>query len=249
MPDKQGGSQVLNSGYFRACLEGHFCCRPKVIQLLCISEPLLCGGGRVSKMTPKNKNFRNLLLGCTLLVAFIPAVCHDDSGPAMASHPEVERTARMERFMLLPPPSLRADVALTSVPEPAPIPPAPSAVLNTPAFVIAKEERPALPVKKFVSLTTLAHAGAAFDSWSTNRLVGRGGEEANPIVKPVAGSPAIYPVMQLWPVAMDYVALKMARSEKPWVRRMWWLPQTLSAAASFTNGFRNVALANSLPAR
>jgi hypothetical protein len=84
----------------------------------------------------------------------------------------------------------------------------------------------------------------AFDTWSTRRLIDAGGRELNPLLKPVAGSAALYPVMQTWPMAIDYFAARMARSNKGWVRKMWWLPQTASAASSFVIGARNVSLAN-----
>jgi hypothetical protein len=106
-------------------------------------------------------------------------------------------------------------------------------------------ERPTLPKKTFISLTLLNHGAVAFDSWSTRRLVDSGGRELNPLLKPIAGSNALYPVMQTWPTAIDYLAARMARSDKPWMRKMWWMPQTVSAASSIVIGFRNVSLANS----
>jgi hypothetical protein len=110
---------------------------------------------------------------------------------------------------------------------------------------INSESRPQLPKKAFFSLALLNHSAVAFDTWSTRRLVDSGGRELNPLLKPVAHSGALYPVMQTWPVAIDYMAAKMARSKKPWMRKMWWVPQTVSAASSIVIGFRNVSLANS----
>lgn len=107
------------------------------------------------------------------------------------------------------------------------------------------ESRPELPKKTFFSLALLQHSAVAFDTWSTRRLVDAGGRELNPLLKPVAHSGALYPVMQTWPVAIDYMAARMARSNKPWMRKMWWVPQTVSAASSIVIGVRNVSLANS----
>ncbi len=204
-------------------------------------------------MTPIRNITKAVLLIFGLLLGFIPALCSDEGGtpatPGSISVDDVDRVARLERFVMFPPPSLRVDAALSTESEVALMPIAPSAAVLVMPVRVNDEKRSSFTKAKFLSLTTLAHAGAAFDSWSTNRLIDRGGDEANPLVKPVAGTGAIYPIMQLWPAAMDYMALKMAHSDKPWLRKMWWLPQTLSAAASFTNGVRNVALANSLPPR
>ena len=114
------------------------------------------------------------------------------------------------------------------------------AVRNT-----STDKRPEVPKKTFFTLALLQHSAVAFDSWSTNRLIDAGGHELNPLLKPVAGTPAIYPVMQTWPMALDYLGARMARSNKPWMRKIWWLPQTASAASSFVIGARNVSLANS----
>lgn len=107
------------------------------------------------------------------------------------------------------------------------------------------EQRPDVPKKAYYSLALLQHSAVAFDSWSTRRLVDAGGRELNPLLKPVAGSAALYPVMQTWPLALDYLGAHMARSNKSWMRKIWWLPQTASAASSFVIGARNVSLANS----
>lgn len=199
-------------------------------------------------MTPSKVIRKLSILACTIFLVILPALCSDDSAPTNLDITQYDRAARMERYMMLTPPSLSAEVALAPLPEFMALPEGPAPTLAVaPVVAVRNESHPILPNKQFFTLAALAHAGAAFDSWSTLRLVDRGGQEANPLVKPFADSAAIYPVMQLWPVAIDYVAMKMARSEKSWVRRMWWLPQTLSAAASFTNGFRNIALGNALP--
>lgn len=125
--------------------------------------------------------------------------------------------------------------------------PAPAAALIAPLRNENRvtAERSTLPKKTFISLALLNHSAVAFDSWSTRRLVDAGGRELNPLLKPIAGSNALYPVMQAWPTAIDYLAARMARSDKPWMRKMWWMPQTVSAASSIVIGFRNVSLANS----
>ncbi len=128
----------------------------------------------------------------------------------------------------------------------------PTAIPASPALIVPirneqkiGESRPTLPKKTFLSLAALQHSAVAFDTWSTRRLVNVGGHELNPLLKPVANSDAMYPVMQIWPFAIDYLAVRMAKSNKPWMRKMWWVPQTASAASSFIIGARNVSLANS----
>lgn len=110
---------------------------------------------------------------------------------------------------------------------------------------ISPEKRPELPKKTYFTLAVLSHSAVAFDSYSTRRLVNAGGSELNPVLRPLADSNALYAVMQIWPTAMDYLGARMARSRKPWVRKMWWVPQTATAASSFVVGARNVSLANS----
>lgn len=148
------------------------------------------------------------------------------------------------------PSSSRTEVAnaLPSGPglgSPASTAPAPAMIAPVRNEAKITSERPTLPKKTFISLAMLQHSAVAFDSWSTRNLVENGGRELNPVLRPFANSNALYPVMQTWPTVIDYFAARMARSNKPWVRRMWWVPQTASAASSFVIGARNVSLANS----
>ena len=124
------------------------------------------------------------------------------------------------------------------------IPPSPAMIVPVRNEAKIRAERPSLPKKTYFSLALLQHSAVAFDSWSTRNLVENGGRELNPLLKPFANSNALYPVMQTWPTAIDYLAGRMARSNKAWVRKMWWVPQTASAASSFVIGVRNVSLAN-----
>lgn len=127
------------------------------------------------------------------------------------------------------------------------------AALPAPALVapvrneqkLSGERRPELPKKTFFTLALLNHSAVTFDAYSTRRLVNAGGSELNPVLKPISDSNALYAVMQIWPTAMDYMGARMARSSKPWVRKMWWVPQTATAASSFVIGARNISLANS----
>ncbi len=125
----------------------------------------------------------------------------------------------------------------------------PNSPIPIPSGVVRNSNEPVLehaklPKKMFFSLALLQHGAVAYDSWSTRRLIDAGGRELDPLVKPVASSNALYPVMQTWPLAIDYIAARMARSDRPWMRKMWWLPQTVSAVSSIVIASRNVSLGN-----
>jgi hypothetical protein len=97
--------------------------------------------------------------------------------------------------------------------------------------------------KEWYALMIAAHAGAAFDAWSTRRaLSGNWGTEADPLMRPFAHSGTIYVATQVGPVLMDLLGRRAMVSERPWVRKFWWLPQTLSASMSFQAGAHNVGV-------
>ena len=98
------------------------------------------------------------------------------------------------------------------------------------------------PSHAWLMLAIAQSSAASFDAWTTNRAVAQGHPELNPILKPVAGSPVIYAAIQATPVLMDFIARKMQHSEYTFVRRMWWLPQTIGTATSLTAGIRNLAI-------
>jgi hypothetical protein len=88
------------------------------------------------------------------------------------------------------------------------------------------------------------HGAAAFDWYSTRYAVGHGAVEENPLVRPFAHSLAIYVVSQVTPAVLDLVALRMERSRYRFVRRMWWVPQTLSGATYILAGVHNFRVAS-----
>jgi hypothetical protein len=97
--------------------------------------------------------------------------------------------------------------------------------------------------KIWYGLVIAGHSGAAFDAWSTHRAVAGGyGQEANPFLRPFAGSNAIYAATQVSPAFMDYLGKKMMVNEHGWVRKMWWLPQVAGASFSFASGAHNVGV-------
>jgi hypothetical protein len=98
--------------------------------------------------------------------------------------------------------------------------------------------------KPFYALVIAQHAAATFDAFATHRAVKSGkGRELNPFLRPFAGSVAIYGAIQAGPLATDWLALKMRRSENTTFRKLWWLPQTLSTGFHIWAGVNNLRVA------
>ena len=97
--------------------------------------------------------------------------------------------------------------------------------------------------KMWFGLMAVSHAGAAFDAWTTRRAISSGyGQEANPFLKPFAGSNAIYAATQVSPAVMDYIGKRMMTSQNLWIRKMWWFPQMAGASMSFAAGAHNMGV-------
>ena len=92
-------------------------------------------------------------------------------------------------------------------------------------------------------LVAAGHAGAAFDAWSTRRaLSGNYGTESDPLMRPFAHSGAVYAATQVTPLLMDLIGKRAMVSEHMWVRRLWWVPQSVGATLSFTTAVHNVGV-------
>jgi hypothetical protein len=100
--------------------------------------------------------------------------------------------------------------------------------------------------RQWLALAFLQHSAAVFDAYSTRQAVGHGAVEDNPMLRPFAGSGAIYAATQLTPLVLDLVAYHMQRSEYSLLRRFWWMPQTVSAGLSIFSGFHNLSVAGKL---
>jgi len=89
----------------------------------------------------------------------------------------------------------------------------------------------------------IATSGAAtFDAWTTRRAISTyGAQELNPMLRPFAGNASLYAAIQVGPVLMDFVGKKMMYSSHPWVRRMWWVPQSASFVSSSFCGSHDLA--------
>jgi hypothetical protein len=95
------------------------------------------------------------------------------------------------------------------------------------------------------ALTAAQHGAATFDAWSTRKSISSGnGYERNPLMKPFAGSAAIYPVIQVAPLGLDYLSKRMMRSRHGFLRKTWWVPQTLATAGFTWSGVNNLRVAN-----
>jgi hypothetical protein len=99
---------------------------------------------------------------------------------------------------------------------------------------------------QWLALALFQHGAAAFDAYSTRQAVGHGAVEDNPMLRPFAGSPAIYAATQVAPLLFDLMARHMQRSEYPLFRRFWWMPQTVSAGLSIFSGVHNLHLVGKL---
>ena len=100
--------------------------------------------------------------------------------------------------------------------------------------------------RQWIALAILQHGAAVFDAYSTRQAVSHGAVEDNPMLRPFAGSGAIYAATQLTPLVLDLVAYHMQRSEYPLLRKFWWMPQTVSAGLSIFSGFHNLSVAGKL---
>jgi hypothetical protein len=97
--------------------------------------------------------------------------------------------------------------------------------------------------RMWYGLAAAGHAGAAFDAWSTRRaLSGNWGTEADPLMRPFAHSGTVYVATQVGPVIMDLIGKRAMNSENRWIRKFWWVPQTVGASMSFRAGINNVGV-------
>jgi hypothetical protein len=107
---------------------------------------------------------------------------------------------------------------------------------------ISPESQPSR--RKWIALSIAQHAAAAFDAYSTRDAISRGAVEQDPFMKPFANSPAIYAAIQACPVALDFAAHHMQRSENNFVRRTWWVPQSVAAGMFLFSGVHNLHVAD-----
>ncbi len=98
--------------------------------------------------------------------------------------------------------------------------------------------------KSWVMLSLAQHGAATFDAYATRRAVSSGAIERNPLMRPFAGSPSIYAAIQVAPMGLDYIAIRMQRSPHGFLRHTWWLPQAASTGLFIFCGAHNLHLAH-----
>jgi hypothetical protein len=111
-----------------------------------------------------------------------------------------------------------------------------------PAKVISVEQVPSR--KSWLILSIVQHSAATFDAASTRDAVSSGAHEADPMMRPFAGSPGIYAAIQGGPFILDYAARHMQRSSNNFLRHTWWLPQSASTGLFLFSGVHNLHVAN-----
>ncbi len=145
-------------------------------------------------------------------------------------------------------PAVLAD--LTQVSSAMPVLAAPDALVVKP---VVKPIKPAkqseapifVNTRAWFVLTAVQHSAATFDAWSTRHSITSGhGHELNPLMKPFAGSGAVYGVIQLAPLATDYWGRRLMRSKHATLRKLWWLPQAASSAGFMLSGVNNLRVAS-----
>jgi hypothetical protein len=93
------------------------------------------------------------------------------------------------------------------------------------------------------SLMIVEHAGAVLDAWSTRRDLSRNyGREGDPLMRPFAHSGTLYVAAQFTPLLMDILGRRMMTSERPWVHKLWWVPQSAMASVSIEAGVHNILI-------
>ena len=172
--------------------------------------------------------------------------------PGASSH-EAARPAESAPVVVvsLSPSSASSTLAdLTQFSNAAPILAAPAtAAVNpviTPVKPTKKREFPiVLTPRSWLVMTAVQHSAATFDAWSTRRSISSGrGRELNPLMKPFAGSGAIYGAIQVAPLAGDYLGRRLMSSKHPTLRKLWWLPQAAGAAGFMLSGVHNLQVAS-----
>lgn len=111
-----------------------------------------------------------------------------------------------------------------------------------PISVIGVENFPSR--RNWLILSVAQHSAATFDAYSTRWAVSRGAVESDPFMRPFANSPGMYAAIQVCPLALDFVARRMQRSQHNFLRHTWWLPQSASTGLFIFSGVHNLHMAN-----
>jgi hypothetical protein len=133
---------------------------------------------------------------------------------------------------------------LTQFSTPMPVLAASSTLVITPVKPIKREAPVIVNTRNWLVLTAVQHSAATFDAWSTRNSISSGrGHELNPLMKPFAGSGAVYGAIQLAPLATDYLGRRLMRSNHSTLRKLWWVPQAAGSVGFMLSGVNNVRVA------
>jgi hypothetical protein len=110
--------------------------------------------------------------------------------------------------------------------------------------VMPAERAPAR--KSWMALSILQHGAASFDAYSTRDAIEKGAVEDDVMMRPFAHSPAIYAAIQVGPVILDILARHMQHSEYIYLRRTWWIPQSVATFGFIFSGFHNLNVSRRL---
>jgi len=116
-------------------------------------------------------------------------------------------------------------------------------LLIHPAVLKSAHPKPEISTRErtvFYSLSAADHGAAVLDAWSTRQVLQQGGRELDPLVRPFAHGPGLYPALQVTPFAVDYFAAKLMRSNHPILRKLWWVPQVVTTGGSVYCGITNL---------
>lgn len=186
-----------------------------------------------------------MLLATIVLLAAIPQSANLAKSVANApvATTESHNSAAVRELPSMPTPKVSAEgtdspnlhVSSSAVEPPiSPMPLKPS----KPRIRETREQRVA-----WYSLAVAGHGAAAFDAYSTRLAVsGNYGTEGNPFLRPFSHSNALYAATQVSPLVMDYIGKRMMTSQDRWIRRLWWLPQTVGAGFSVGAGVHNLGV-------
>jgi hypothetical protein len=194
-----------------------------------------------------------LLAAALLLLSYpqsAPNAYTDSAAPADKTEIKKEDATTSSALPAAPMPKVAADDATAATGES-------SSVIAEP-FLPGAGIQPAAPPKAairgvryetpreklaWIGLSAVGHGAAVFDAYSTRRAISGGfGTESNPFLRPFSHSSTLYVATQVSPAVIDFVGHKMMTNRRPWVRKMWWVPQAAGAGVSFSAGVHNMSL-------
>jgi len=169
------------------------------------------------------------------------------SSDALPAESSLPAETLLAEAVALPAAELDALLPDAPVPPPALSAPAPMAFITpskrmtvTLSELRAENQR---NQRLWTGLTIAASGAATFDAWTTRRAITVSkAQELNPLLKPFAGNASLYAVIQVGPLLMDFAGRKMMYSRHPWVRHMWWVPQSASFVGSLFCGAHNLTV-------